>query len=60
LRREVNRVTIFGGQLPLATEETTIAKLLKQTGYATGCFGKLGVGAPGTTGDPLKNDFDSF
>ncbi len=59
-QRKVNGVTIFGGQTPLAKEETSIAELLKARGYATGCFGKWGLGAAGTSGDPLNKGFDRF
>jgi arylsulfatase len=33
---------------------------LKAQGYATGCFGKWGLGEPGSSGDPLKQGFDRF
>lgn len=48
------------GQLPLPADETTIAELLKEKGYATGAFGKWGLGQPGSEGDPLKQGFDRF
>ncbi|MGH7127065.1 MAG: arylsulfatase [Planctomycetaceae bacterium] len=48
------------GQIPLAPEEITVAELLKQAGYATGGFGKWGLGNPGTTGTPDKHGFDHF
>ncbi|MEN8193210.1 MAG: sulfatase-like hydrolase/transferase, partial [Bacteroidota bacterium] len=51
---------IYGGQSPLPSSEPTIAKTLKNTGYTTGCFGKWGLGAVGTTGDPLNQGFDRF
>jgi len=38
----------------------TVASLLKQQGYATGAFGKWGLGEVGSTGDPLKQGFDRF
>ncbi len=57
---ELNGATIYGGQTPLPPEETTIAEVLKAKGYKTGCFGKWGLGAAGTTGDPLKKGFDHF
>ncbi len=51
---------IFGGQKPLPAEEVTIAELLKARGYTTGCFGKWGLGAFTSEGDPLKQGFDRF
>lgn len=60
LNYELNGTTIYGGQTPLAETEPTIAKILKSKGYATGCFGKWGLGAAGTTGDPGKQGFDRF
>ena len=51
---------VFGGQLPIPANEVTIAETLKACGYATGCFGKWGLGAPGSSGDPLKQGFDRF
>ncbi len=48
------------GQRPIPDEEVTVAELLKQGGYATGCFGKWGLGAPNTEGIPNKQGFDVF
>jgi len=48
------------GQHPLAAGEVTVAELLKKDGYATGCFGKWGLGPPKTEGDPIKQGFDRF
>lgn len=50
----------FAGQLPIPADEVTVAELLKAKGYATGCFGKWGLGAPGSSGDPLTQGFDRF
>ncbi len=50
----------FGGQYPLPAGTVTIATILHKAGYVTGAFGKWGLGAPGTTGDPLKQGFDRF
>ncbi|MHA4843413.1 arylsulfatase [Flavitalea antarctica] len=48
------------GQFPLPSNAFTIAELLKKSGYVTGDFGKWGLGPVGSTGDPLKQGFDSF
>ncbi|MBI9016916.1 MAG: arylsulfatase [Phycisphaerae bacterium] len=49
-----------GGQYPLAKGTVTIANLLKKQGYATGAFGKWGLGIVDSTGDPQKQGFDHF
>lgn len=46
------------GLLPTAKGETTVATVLKKAGYATGGFGKWGLGNVGTTGVPEKQGFD--
>ena len=48
------------GQIPIPKETFTIAELLKEKGYATGVFGKWGLGNPGSEGDPLLQGFDTF
>jgi arylsulfatase A-like enzyme len=48
------------GQYPLPDSSRIIPRLLKQAGYATGCFGKWGLGGPGTSGDPVNQGFDEF
>lgn len=48
------------GQHPMPAATMTVAKLLKQAGYATGAFGKWGLGSPGSEGDPLHQGFDRF
>lgn len=48
------------GQLPMPDGEITIAELLKRKGFATGAFGKWGIGQPGSEGDPLNQGFDRF
>ena len=52
--------SVFTGQLPLPSDEVTIAETLKAAGYTTGCFGKWGLGGPGSSGDPLEQGFDRF
>tara|TARA_A100001011_G_scaffold399950_2_gene511297 strand:- start:13427 stop:14890 length:1464 start_codon:yes stop_codon:yes gene_type:complete len=48
------------GQFPLASEEITIAEVLKSAGYVTGAFGKWGLGYPGSEGDPTNQGFNVF
>ncbi len=50
----------FQGQIPIPTSEITVASALKSAGYATGAFGKWGLGGVGTVGDPLNHGFDHF
>jgi len=49
-----------GGWEPLRAGEPTVASMLKKAGYATGGFGKWGVGARGTSGVPETHGFDVF
>ncbi len=44
----------------LLLEDVTVAELLKQRGYATGGFGKWGLGYVGTTGQPNRQGFDEW
>lgn len=48
------------GGTPLLAEDVTVAQVLKKAGYATGMFGKWGLGDEGTTGVPAKHGFDEF
>ena len=48
------------GEFPIPDATFTIAELLKTKGYATGAFGKWGLGFPGSEGDPLNQGFDTF
>jgi arylsulfatase A-like enzyme len=50
----------FQGQIPIPATEPSIAAALKSAGYATGAFGKWGLGGVGTEGDPLNHGFDHF
>jgi arylsulfatase len=58
--QEVGGWDTFKGQLPLPEGTPTIASILKKKGYVTGAFGKWGLGAPESTGDPLNLGFDRF
>lgn len=48
------------GQEPLRYDTLTFGRVLQSAGYATGAFGKWGVGAPGDEGRPLAQGFDTF
>ncbi len=49
-----------GGQWPLEAGTFTVGHLFQRAGYATGAFGKWGLGRVGTTGDPQKQGFNHF
>lgn len=59
--RHSGHVSIRGNALvPLATNETTLAEVLKGSGYFTGCFGKWGLGRENTGATPMKRGFDEW
>lgn len=55
-----NREVQPEGQVPLPKGTVTLPGLLKRLGYATGGFGKWGLGPPASSGDPLHQGFDRF
>ena len=48
------------GQYPLEAKTVTMAEVLKDAGYATGGFGKWGLGFVDTEGGPNNQGFDEF
>lgn len=48
------------GQRPLPADTYIIPKMLKDSGYTTGCVGKWGLGYPGSGSTPNKMGFDFF
>jgi len=48
------------GKVPVPENSLHLPLVLKQLGYATGAFGKWGLGPVGSTGDPAKQGFDRF
>jgi arylsulfatase A len=44
----------------LYDEDVTIAEVMKKAGYATGGFGKWGLGLPDTAGVAVKQGFDTW
>jgi len=55
-----NREIMPIGQYPLQYHTVTIASILQKAGYATGAFGKWGLGYPGSEGMPTLQGFDEF
>ena len=48
------------GTIPLLASDVTVAQVLKQAGYATGGFGKWGLGDAHSAGIPARHGFDRF
>ena len=48
------------GKDNLRPDDITVAEVLKKAGYATGLFGKWGLGHEGSTGLPTRQGFDAF
>lgn len=46
--------------VPMLASDFTVAQMLKSAGYATGGFGKWGLGDLGSSGVPNKHGFDHF
>ncbi len=55
-----NKSTPPEGQWPIPESEVTIQELLSDAGYATGAFGKWGLGGPDSTGTPDRQGVDRF
>ena len=59
--RHTGHVSIRGNaDLPLSTNETTVAELLKAAGYQTGLIGKWGLGETNTPSTPDRRGFDEW
>ena len=50
----------LGAAQSLQADDVTVARVLKQAGYATGLVGKWGLGEAGTAGAPERQGFDYF
>jgi arylsulfatase A-like enzyme len=48
------------GQYPMPDTLQTLGKIFQKAGYATGAFGKWGLGFVGTSGDPSNQGFEEF
>ena len=55
-----NREVGAEGQMPIGAGTRTLVSDLKSAGYATGLFGKWGLGGPGSGSEPLDCGFDAF
>ena len=49
-----------GGGSALRDDDVTMAEVLKRAGYATGGFGKWGLGTEASPGAPTRQGFDAF
>ena len=62
--KHLGHCTVRGNADPirqsLAPDDLTVADLLKKAGYATGMFGKWGLGEENTPGLPHLQGFDAF
>jgi arylsulfatase A-like enzyme len=59
--RHTGHVSIRGNaDVPLTTNELTVAQVLKSRGYLTGCFGKWGLGLETTSATPIQKGFDEW
>ena len=52
-----NRSTPPEGQYPIPDDTLTMMEAFQKLGYATGGFGKWGLGGPGSSGQPMKQGF---
>jgi len=48
------------GGIPLLDKDVTVAEVMKKAGYATGCFGKWGLGDAHSSGMATRQGFDTF
>jgi arylsulfatase A-like enzyme len=48
------------GQYPIPGDIKIMPEYMKEAGYVTGGFGKWGLGAPGSEGDPMNQGFDEW
>ena len=55
-----NREVGAEGQAPIGAGTATLVHDLHRAGYATGLFGKWGLGGPGSGSEPLDCGFDAF
>ena len=60
--RHMGHTSVRGntGGIPLLESDMTVAQVLKKAGYATGGFGKWGLGDIDTPGVPERHGFDTF
>ncbi len=59
--RHSGKARIRGNKdIPLLPGDTTVAEILKKSGYVTALFGKWGLGLQGTSGHPNDKGFSDF
>ncbi|MCG9793677.1 sulfatase-like hydrolase/transferase [Flavobacterium algicola] len=60
IRGNLERGKGLEGKIAMDGTEVTIADVFKKVGYATGAFGKWGLGFIDSEGDTLNQGFDEF
>jgi arylsulfatase A-like enzyme len=58
--KDAHGIPLTEGQHPIPDQALTLAEVMRGLGYATGGFGKWGLGGPTSTGAPLRQGFQRW